>query len=159
MLVVMTCTMAIGAPIMAVGGIIMAVHDDVGLSPLLVVSIPALVIVLAVIVSRMVPQFRLMQDRIDNVNRVLREQITGMRVVRAFVREPEESVRFEKVNDDLTVDVAHRRTAHGPDVPGGAAGRERVERGRHLVRLRPGRQRRRCRSATWWRSSATSPSS
>lgn len=102
MLVVMSATMAVGAPITAIGGIFMAVNADVGLSALLIVSIPALMVVLAVIVSRMVPQFRLMQERIDNVNRVLREQITGMRVVRAFVREPEESARFERVNDDLT---------------------------------------------------------
>ena len=102
MLVAMGCTMLVAAPITAIGGIIMAVNADAKLSLLLIVSIPALMVVLAVIVRAMVPQFRLMQERIDNVNRVLREQITGMRVVRAFVREPEESVRFEKVNGDLT---------------------------------------------------------
>ncbi|MCD9624507.1 ABC transporter ATP-binding protein [Rhabdothermincola salaria] len=102
MLVVMTMTMAIGAPIIAIGGIVMAITTDVGLSSLLIVSIPALLVVLLFIISRMVPQFRLMQTRIDGVNRVLREQITGMRVVRAFVREPEESARFADVNDKLT---------------------------------------------------------
>jgi ATP-binding cassette, subfamily B, multidrug efflux pump len=102
MLVVMSVTMAIGAPIIAVGGIVMAVTTDLGLSALLIVSIPALLVMLLLIISRMVPQFRLMQERIDGVNRVLREQITGMRVVRAFVREPEESARFDEVNDRLT---------------------------------------------------------
>ncbi len=102
MLVVMGTTMAIAAPITATGGIIMAVNADVQLSLLLVVSIPTLMVVLTLIIRRMVPQFRLMQERIDNVNKVLREQITGMRVVRAFVRQPEEAVRFEKVNRDLT---------------------------------------------------------
>ncbi len=102
MLVVMGTTMAIAAPITATGGIIMAVNADVQLSLLLVVSIPTLMVVLTLIIRRMVPQFRLMQERIDSVNKVLREQITGMRVVRAFVRQPEEAVRFEKVNRDLT---------------------------------------------------------
>ena len=88
MLVLMTCTMLVAAPIMCVGGVIMALREDVGLSWLMLVSVPVLVIAIGLIIRRMVPQFRLMQDRIDTVNRVLREQITGIRVVRAFVREP-----------------------------------------------------------------------
>jgi ATP-binding cassette, subfamily B, multidrug efflux pump len=102
MLVLMTCTLLVAAPITAVGGIIMALQVDTGLSSILLVSIPALAIGIGVVISRMVPQFRLMQDRIDSVNRVLREQITGMRVVRAFVREPHETRRFARVNDDVT---------------------------------------------------------
>jgi ATP-binding cassette, subfamily B, multidrug efflux pump len=102
MLVLMTCTLLVAAPIAAVGGIIMALRVDTGLSSILLVSIPALAIGIGIVISRMVPQFRLMQDRIDAVNRVLREQITGMRVVRAFVREPHETHRFAKVNDDVT---------------------------------------------------------
>ena len=102
MLVLMTCMFLVAAPIMAIGGIIMALRDDAGLSWILVVSVPVLGVALGLVVSRMVPQFRLMQDRIDGVNRVLREQITGMRVVRAFVREPDESRRFDTVNDELT---------------------------------------------------------
>ena len=90
------------APITAVGGIIMALRVDTGLSSILLVAVPALAIGVGIVISRMVPQFRLMQDRIDAVNRVLREQITGMRVVRAFVREPHETRRFAKVNDDVT---------------------------------------------------------
>ena len=69
----------------------MALRQDVGLSTVLLVSMPVAAVILGTIVSQMVPAFRLMQDRIDQINRVLREQITGIRVVRAFVREPEES--------------------------------------------------------------------
>jgi len=102
MLVVMSATMMVAAPIMAVGGVIMALRQDLGLSWLLGVSVPVLAVLIGLIVRRMVPQFRLMQDRIDVVNRVLREQITGVRVVRAFVREPVEEKRFEQANDSLT---------------------------------------------------------
>ena len=102
MLVVMGCTMAIAAPITMVIGVIMALREDVGLSVILVIAMPAAAVILGLIVSQMVPSFRLMQDRIDQVNRVLREQITGIRVVRAFVREPEETQRFSQANDDLT---------------------------------------------------------
>jgi ATP-binding cassette, subfamily B, multidrug efflux pump len=102
LMVVMACTMAVAAPITIVVGVILALHQDVGLSVVLVVAMPVAAIVLGVLVSKMVPAFRLMQDRIDQVNRVLREQITGIRVVRAFVREPQESRRFEGANEDLT---------------------------------------------------------
>ena len=102
MLVVMAATMAIGAPIAIVVGVIMAMRQDVGLSIVLVVSMPLAAVVLGAIVSQMVPTFRRMQDNIDVINRVLREQITGIRVVRAFVREPEETERFARGNDDLT---------------------------------------------------------
>jgi ATP-binding cassette subfamily B multidrug efflux pump len=101
-LVSMTCTLALAAPITALGGVVMAMRQDIGLSWLLVVSIPLLILGVSLIVVRMVPLFRLMQERIDKVNRVLREQITGVRVVRAFVREPEERHRFSGVNGDLT---------------------------------------------------------
>src|SRR5437660_10262223 len=86
MLVVMACTMAIAAPITMVVGVVMALRQDVGLSVVLLVSMPAAAVILVVIVSRMVPAFRLMQDRIAQINRVLRRQITGIRVVRASVR-------------------------------------------------------------------------
>jgi ATP-binding cassette, subfamily B, multidrug efflux pump len=102
MLVLMTCTLLVAAPITAVGGVIMAIREDGGLSWILTVSIPVLVVCILLVVSRMVPQFRKMQERIDTVNRVLREQITGIRVVRAFVREPAEAKRFGDVNADLT---------------------------------------------------------
>lgn len=101
-LVVMACTVAIAAPITLVIGVAMALQQDVGLTVVLVVAIPAVVLILGVLVSRMVPAFGLMQERIDQVNRILREQITGIRVVRAFVREPEEAHRFAAANSDLT---------------------------------------------------------
>jgi ATP-binding cassette, subfamily B, multidrug efflux pump len=99
---VMVCSMAITAPIMALGGIFMAMREDLGLSALLLVSLPVLVVILWVMIGRMIPTFRLMQERIDGVNRVMREQIIGIRVVRAFVREPEETARFDHVNGELT---------------------------------------------------------
>src|ERR1700730_9278817 len=102
MLVLMTCTMMIGAPIMLVGGVIMALRQDIGLSWLMLVSVPTLVIAIGLIVVRMVPQFRAMQTRIDVVNRVLREQLSGIRVVRAFVREGDEAQRFAEANRALT---------------------------------------------------------
>jgi ATP-binding cassette subfamily B protein len=107
MLVVMACTMAIAAPITMVVGVIMAVRQSIGLSVILVVAMPVAAVILGIIVSLMVPAFRLMQERIDQVNRVLREQITGIRVVRAFVREPQEERRFNEANQDLT-DVSLR---------------------------------------------------
>jgi ATP-binding cassette subfamily B protein len=107
MLVLMTCTMMVAAPIMMVGGVIMAMREDLGLSWLIAVAVPVLFLTVGVIISRMVPGYRLMQTRIDAVNRVLREQITGIRVVRAFVREPYETERFATANGELT-DVAIR---------------------------------------------------
>ncbi|MEV4494858.1 ABC transporter ATP-binding protein [Micromonospora arborensis] len=101
MLVLMSCTMMVAAPIMCVGGVVMALREDVGLSWLMLVSVPVLAVALGAIIRRMVPGFRLMQTRIDTVNRVLREQITGIRVVRAFVREPYETDRFAVANAEL----------------------------------------------------------
>jgi ATP-binding cassette, subfamily B, multidrug efflux pump len=102
LLVAMTATMMISAPIMGIGGIIMAAHEDPGLSWLMGVSVPLLAITVGLIIVRMVPQFRRMQVRIDTVNRILREQIAGVRVVRAFVREPLEVRRFGGANAELT---------------------------------------------------------
>jgi ATP-binding cassette subfamily B multidrug efflux pump len=102
MLVVTTCTMLVAAPITMVGGVIMAVREDVGLSWLVAVAVPLLAASIGLIASRMVPQFRKMQVNVDGVNRVLREQITGIRVVRAFVREPHEVERFGEANENLT---------------------------------------------------------
>jgi len=107
MLALMSCTMAVMVPIMMVGGVIMAMKQDLRLSWLLAVLVPVLICCVAVIVSQMVPSFRLVQTRIDTVNRILREQITGIRVVRAFVREPLETRRFGAANDGLT-DVSLR---------------------------------------------------
>jgi ATP-binding cassette subfamily B multidrug efflux pump len=102
MLVVMSCTVLVAAPIICVGGVVMALREDVGLSWLVAVCVPALAVSVGLILTRMVPLFRVMQVRIDAVNRILREQITGIRVVRAFVREPHEVRRFEGANADVT---------------------------------------------------------
>lgn len=102
MFVLMSATLLVAGPIMIVGGVIMAVREDGPLSLLLVVSVPALIIAVGLVIVRLVPQFAVMQERIDEVNRILREQITGIRVVRAFVRERYEARRFRRANDDLT---------------------------------------------------------
>ncbi|WAB82746.1 ABC transporter ATP-binding protein [Microcella daejeonensis] len=102
MLVLMTSTMLVSAPILAIGGVIMALQQDLGLSAIMAVAIPVLLIAVSLIIVRMVPLFRVMQERIDAVNRVLREQLTGMRVVRAFVRERHEIERFDEANTALT---------------------------------------------------------
>jgi ATP-binding cassette, subfamily B, multidrug efflux pump len=102
MLAMMTFTLMLMAPITMVGGIIMAMHQDLGLSWLVMVAVPALGISLGFMISKMIPAYRAMQERIDGVNRVLREQTTGIRVLRAFVREPFEASRFAKANQELT---------------------------------------------------------
>ncbi|MYR44720.1 ABC transporter ATP-binding protein [Streptomyces sp. SID5910] len=105
MLALMTFTLMVSAPIMCVGGIVMALGLDVPLSGVLVGVVPVLAICVTLIVRRLRPLFRSMQVRLDTVNRVLREQITGNRVIRAFVRDEYEQQRFRKANTDLT-DVA-----------------------------------------------------
>jgi ATP-binding cassette subfamily B protein len=107
MLVLMGGTLMVASPIMMVGGIVMAVHVNAGLAWLVVLVVPVLAASIGFIVSRMVPSFARMQVRLDEVNRLLREQITGVRVVRAFVREDHETARFADANDDLT-DVSIR---------------------------------------------------
>ncbi|KQU07590.1 multidrug ABC transporter ATP-binding protein [Rhodococcus sp. Leaf7] len=102
MVVLMGCTILVMAPIMCVGGIVMALREDFGLSWLLGIAVPLLAVSMGFVVVRMVPAFKVMQTRIDTVNRVLREQITGIRVVRAFVREPYEAERFDDANTALT---------------------------------------------------------
>ena len=102
MLVLMGTTMLIAAPLMCIGGIVMALREDVSLSRLLLVAVPVLAGSIAGIMGRMMPRYRAMQPQIDTVNRVLREQIAGVRVVRAFVREPAEAARFDVANGDLT---------------------------------------------------------
>ncbi|WP_275572579.1 ABC transporter ATP-binding protein [Mycolicibacterium vanbaalenii] len=101
LLVQLTCTMLITAPIMCVGGIFMAVHQDAGLSWLLLVSVPLLALTNYWIVSHLLPIFRRVQRQIDGINRVMREQLTGLRVVRAFAREPFERNRFAEANTAL----------------------------------------------------------
>ena len=102
MLVLMTCTMLVSTPILAIGGIFFALREDAGLSWIVVVAVPVLLLGVGLVISRMSPQFQRMQVRIDGVNRVLREQLTGIRVIRAFVREPVETERFEEANRAVT---------------------------------------------------------
>ncbi|WP_293307198.1 ABC transporter ATP-binding protein [Mycolicibacterium sp.] len=101
-LVQMTATVLVTAPIMCVGGIVMAIRQNAGLSWLLLVSVPVLAVANYLIVSRMLPIFRGMQQRIDGINRVLREQLSGIRVIRAFAREPYERDRFAEANQAVS---------------------------------------------------------
>jgi ABC-type multidrug transport system fused ATPase/permease subunit len=101
MLVQVSATLMISAPMLAIGGVIMAVRQDAGLSWLMAVAIPVLLVIVGLIVWRMVPAFSLMQQRIDRVNQIIREQLTGIRVVRAFVREREERARFTTASNEV----------------------------------------------------------
>ncbi len=101
MLVLMTLTMMLMAPIMGVGAVILSLRQDVRLSGLLLVIVPVLGIVVTIIARRMRPLFRLVQERLDGINRIMREQITGVRVVRAFVRDEPEKERFRGGNTSL----------------------------------------------------------
>jgi len=103
MLAMMGATMLVQAPMLAIGGIIMALRQDVGLSWIIGVAVPVLLIVAGLIISRMVPGFRAMQAKLDAINRVMREQLTGVRVVRAFVRERIEEQRFRGANDEIAL--------------------------------------------------------
>jgi ATP-binding cassette subfamily B protein len=103
MLVMVGLTMMVLAPITAIGGVIMAMREDLQLSSLLLVTIPAMAVVIGIMIARAIPLFRAMQVKIDRVNGVLREGLTGIRVIRAFVRTEHEEERFARVNEDLTV--------------------------------------------------------
>ena len=100
--VYMFLAIMVSAPIMMVGGIFMALREDIGLSWLVAVAVPALAVAIGLIIRRMIPHFRAMQEAVDSVNRILREQITGVRVVRAFVREDVERERFGVANTTYT---------------------------------------------------------
>ncbi len=101
MLVQMSATIMVSAPMLAIGGVIMAVRQDAGLSWLMAISVPVLLLIVGLIVIRMVPAFAQMQIRIDRVNQIMREQLTGIRVVRAFVREKEERDRFHSASEGV----------------------------------------------------------
>jgi ATP-binding cassette subfamily B protein len=102
MVVFMALAIMVSAPISMIGGIFMALRQDVPLSVIIAVAVPVLAIAVGLVIRKMIPQFRLMQTSIDSVNRVMREQITGIRVVRAFVREDFETERFGVANATLT---------------------------------------------------------
>lgn len=103
MLAMMGSTMLVTAPLLAVGGVVMALRQDVGLAWLIAVAVPVLILVILLLVRRMVPLFRQFQGKLDAVNRILREQLTGIRVVRAFVREDIEENRFGAANTEIMV--------------------------------------------------------
>ena len=98
----MALTMMVIAPIMCVGGIILAIHEGAQLSTLLLVAVPVMGAFIGLVMVRVIPQFRSMQIKIDRINQVLREQITGVRVIRAFVRNKSEADRFATANAELT---------------------------------------------------------
>ncbi|MCP9959116.1 ABC transporter ATP-binding protein [Streptomyces sudanensis] len=102
MLVLTAFTLMVSAPIMCVGGVVLALGQDVPLSAVLLAVVPVLGVAVSLIVMRMRPLFRTMQERLDTVNRILREQITGNRVIRAFVRDAYERERFGGANAGLT---------------------------------------------------------
>ncbi|MDU7427644.1 MAG: ABC transporter ATP-binding protein [Actinomyces urogenitalis] len=101
-LVLMGCTMLVTAPMYAVGGVVMAVSHAPSLSWLIAVAVPVLLVIVGVTVAKMVPLFRVYQDKLDAINRTMREQLTGIRVIRAFVREDAETERFRDANADIT---------------------------------------------------------
>ncbi|WP_152189851.1 ABC transporter ATP-binding protein [Georgenia satyanarayanai] len=101
MVTLMTFTVIVMAPIMMVGGVVMALRQDVGLSALLLVVVPVLLGLIVVVALRMGPLFKLIQGRIDRINLVMREQISGVRVIRAFNRQPSERQRFARANTEL----------------------------------------------------------
>jgi ATP-binding cassette subfamily B protein len=102
MVLVFALNMILSAPIMAIGGIIMALREDVPLSSIIVVVVPVMAVIVGLIISRAVPLFQVMQKRIDRVNQVVREKLEGIRVIRAFVRTDHEAKRFDVANVDLT---------------------------------------------------------
>ncbi len=102
MLILMSCTMLLSAPMLAIGGVIMAVRADATLSWLIAVAVPLMLVMLGFLVWKLVPIFRQLQERIDRINKVLREQLTGIRVIRAFVQERREKARFAVANDGVT---------------------------------------------------------
>ena len=141
MLVLMGLTMMIAAPLTAIGGVIMALRTDVQLSALLLVVIPVMALVVGLLMWKAVPLFRVMQVKIDKINGVLRENLTGIRVIRAFVRTEHEEQRFADANEDLTDTVAAGDAAVRADHAGADADHEPVVDRDHLVR-RPLRRRR-----------------
>ena len=145
----MALTLMVAAPIMMVGGVIMALHEDVTLSVLLVVAVPLMaLIVVAMLVRSPCRSSESMQVKIDRINQVLREQITGVRVIRAFVRSDDEERRFAAANASLTATGLRVNRLFVLAMSPADGDHEPLERRGPLVRRPPRQQRRRCRSAT-----------
>ncbi len=148
MLVVMGLNVMILAPIMAVGGVIMALREDVPLSAILLVIVPLMGVFLAVMLSRALPLFRSVQVKVDRINQVVRETLSGVRVIRAFVRTDHEEQRFDEANRDLTATTPPGEPLVRPDDPDGHGDLQPVDRRDHVVRQHPGGQRRAWPSGT-----------
>jgi ATP-binding cassette subfamily B protein len=103
MLAMMAATFLVTAPLLAIGGIVLAIEQAASLAWIIAVAVPILLLVAGIVIARMVPLFRSYQGKLDGVNRVMREQLTGIRVIRAFVREPIEEQRFREANTDIMV--------------------------------------------------------
>jgi len=103
MLAMMSATFLVSAPLLAIGGIVLAIEQSPSLAWIIAVAVPVLLVVAGLVIARMVPLFRSYQKKLDGVNRIMREQLTGIRVVRAFVREPIEEERFRGANTDIMV--------------------------------------------------------
>ncbi|WP_307217158.1 ABC transporter ATP-binding protein [Microbacterium sp. SORGH_AS_0888] len=103
MLAMMAATFLVSAPLLAIGSVILAIRQSVSLAWIIAIAVPALLVVAGLVISRMVPLFRSYQGKLDGVNRIMREQLTGIRVIRAFVREPIEEQRFRVANTDIMV--------------------------------------------------------
>ena len=145
-LVQITGTVLITAPIMCVGGIVMAIHQEAALTWLLLVSVPVLAVANYWIMSHMLPLFRGMQGLIDGINRVMRDQLSGVRVVRAFTREGFERDRFARANAALSNTALARGQLAGADAAGDHADHQRVQRRADLVRRAAHRSAAKCRS-------------
>ena len=156
MVVLLGLNMMIIAPILAVGGIILALRQDVPLSGILIVVLPIMAIIVGTLMYRALPLFQAVQVKVDRVNQVTREALSGIRVIRAFVRTRHEEERFDVANSDLTATSLQGEPDVRGDDPAADGGLQPVERRDPVVRRDPGRQRRRCRSATSSRSCSTS---
>ncbi len=134
MVLVMAFNVMIMAPIMLVGGVIMALREDVPLSGLLVVIVPLVAIVMGVIATRAMPLFRSMQKRTDRIQQVMRETLSGMRVIRAFVRTDHDEARYDVANRDLTDTSLRVNRLFAIDDPVPVRDHEPLDRGHRLVR-------------------------
>ena len=142
MLVFMGLTLMVSAPIMVVGGVIMAIREDGPLSALLLIILPLMIAVIGLVMVRAIPLFRALQAKLDRINQVMRETLAGVRVIRAFVRTAHEEERFDAVNQDLFETGLARQPPVRADPPDADGHRQPLDRGRHVVRGHPGRQRR-----------------
>ena len=138
----------VSAPILIVGGIIMALRTDVPLSGLLVVVLPLMAVVIALVMSRAIPLFRAMQVKLDRINQVMRETLAGVRVIRAFVRTAHEEARFDDASRDLFDTPLRVNRLFAITHPGDDRDPQPVDGRGHVVRRDARRERRRCRSAT-----------